>query len=152
MSNLIKQKSYYTIPPLSISRERNSLRSASIKLRVDGKLKYVDLMHIAFLKSDKNNTIFTLVDGTELRVAKTLLIFEEELRDIVNFVRPHRSYIVNFDHVQDLEFNCRGGDIQINGKRIQISRRKAAEFRRKYRRYISNFGASEFAMIRLKAN
>lgn len=82
-----------------------------IQMRVAGKKNMIDLNEIVYLKSAKNYTIFKLRSGREIISSKTLGIFEEELKGISNFVRPHRSYIVNFDFVKDLMFNCRGGEL-----------------------------------------
>ncbi|SOE20352.1 LytTr DNA-binding domain-containing protein [Spirosomataceae bacterium TFI 002] len=123
---------------------------ASMNMRVAGKKNMVNLNDVAYLKSAKNYTIFKLKNGKELISSKTLRIFEEELESVANFVRPHRSYIVNFDYVDDLRFNCRGGELYLDDEVINISRRKAAEFRRQYRRFLTASGANVTSTIRMK--
>lgn len=113
-----------------------------MKMRIAGKRNLIDLNEIVYLKSAKNYTIFKLKDGSEILSSKTLGIFEEELKEVLNFVRPHRSYMVNFDHVDELRFNCRGGEIYFENEVIEISRRKAAEFRRDYRKFLMANGKS----------
>jgi DNA-binding LytR/AlgR family response regulator len=119
-------------------------------MRVAGKRNMVKLSDILYLRSAKNYTIFKLRDGREIISSKTLGIFEEELQGVSNFVRPHRSFIVNFDYVDDLYFNCRGGELIIHDQKILISRRKAAGFRRKYRRFLSNTGQNVSSTLKLK--
>jgi len=121
-----------------------------IQMRVAGKKNMIDLNEIVYLKSAKNYTIFKLRSGREIISSKTLGIFEEELKGISNFVRPHRSYIVNFDFVKDLMFNCRGGELFMDKEVINISRRKAADFRRHYRRFLMASGKNVSPTIRMK--
>jgi DNA-binding LytR/AlgR family response regulator len=119
-------------------------------MRVAGKRNMIKLSDILYLRSAKNYTIFKLKDGREIISSKTLGVFEGELQGISNFVRPHRSFIVNFDFVDDLYFNCRGGELIIHDQKILISRRKAAGFRRKYRRFLSNTGQNVSSTLRMK--
>lgn len=119
-------------------------------MSVDGEHKMIQLDDILYLKSVKNNIILKLKDGREISSPKTLRILEEELLEISNFVRPHRSYIINFEYVDDLYFNCRGGEVLIHDLKILISRRKAVDFRRSYRRFLRNTGQNVSSMIKLK--
>ena len=122
--------------------ERSGSLSTEVKMkiRIAGNQNLIDLNDIVYLKSAKNYTVFKLLDGSEIISSKTLGIFEEELKEVLNFVRPHRSYIVNFDHIGELRFNCRGGEIYLDEEIIEISRRKAAEFRRNYRKFLAANG------------
>jgi DNA-binding LytR/AlgR family response regulator len=121
-----------------------------MQMRVAGKKNLIDLNDIVYLKSAKNYTIFKLRSGKDIISSKTLGIFEEELKGVSNFVRPHRSYIVNFDFVKDLLFNCRGGELFMDKEVINISRRKAADFRRHYRRFLTASGKNVSTTIRMK--
>ena len=119
-------------------------------MSVDGEHKMIQLGDILYLKSVKNNIILKLKDGREFSSPKTLRILEEELLEISNFVRPHRSYIINLEYVDDLYFNYRGGEVLIHDLKILISRRKAVDFRRSYRRFLRNTGQNVSSMIKLK--
>lgn len=119
-------------------------------MSVDGEHNVIQLGDILYLKSVKNYIILKLKDGREILSSKTLRIFEEELLEIPNFVRPHRSYIINLEYVDDLYFNYRGGEVLIHDLKILISRRKAVDFRRSYRRFLRNFGQNVSSMIKLK--
>ena len=119
-------------------------------MSVDGEHNVIQLGDILYLKSVKNYIILKLKDGREILSSKTLRIFEEELLEIPNFVRPHRSYIINLEYVDDLYFNYRGGEVLIHDLKILISRRKAVDFRRSYRRFLRNTGQNVASMIKLK--
>lgn len=124
----------------------NSLGS----MQIAGRRKPINLDDIIYLKSDKNYTIFKMRFGSTIISSKTLKVYEEELKGITNFVRPHRSYIVNLNFVDDLFFNCRGGELLIFDQKISISRRKAADFRRKYRKFLTATGQNVNSTIKLK--
>lgn len=119
-------------------------------MSVDGEHNVIQLGDILYLKSVKNYIILKLKDGKEILSSKTLRIFEEELLEIPNFVRPHRSYIINLEYVDDLYFNYGVGEVLIHDLKILISRRKAVDFRRSYRRFLRNTGQNVSSMIKLK--
>ena len=119
-------------------------------MSVDGEHNVIQLGDILYLKSVKNYIILKLKDGREILSSKTLRIFEEELLEIPNFVRPHRSYIINLEYVDDLYFNYGVGEVLIHDLKILISRRKAVDFRRSYRRFLRNTGQNVSSMIKLK--
>ena len=119
-------------------------------MSVDGEHNVIQLGDILYLKSVKNYIILKLKDGREILSSKTLRIFEEELLEIPNFVRTHRSYIINLEYVDDLYFNYRGGEVLIHDLKILISRRKVVDFRRSYRRFLRNTGQNVSSMIKLK--
>lgn len=122
----------------------------NVAMRVAGIPNMIQFGDILYLKSAKNYTIFKLIDGREIISSKTLRIFEEQLHEISNFVRPHRSYIINLVYVEELYFNCRGGEVLIHDQKIMISRRKAAGFRRSYSRFLRNTGQNVSSTIKMK--
>lgn len=155
MSKLLKVNSFGSSNLMRIVERKpiNSGRLSSkvnMHMKVTGKKNMVNLNDILYLRSSKNYTVFRLKNGIELLSSKTLRVYEEELEDVVNFVRPHRSFMVNFDHVKDLRFNCRGGEIYLNNEVIDISRRKAAEFRKQYGRFLAAKGENVSSIIRMK--
>lgn len=154
MNKLLQIKNYH---PEQIDSQRMFMLEGAtlsslgdLELRVAGNKKIINLNDVIYLQSAKNYTVFKLKNGTNVISSKTLRIFEEELEDVVNFVRPHRSFMVNFDHVKDLRFNCRGGEIYLKDEVIEISRRKAADFRKSYRKFLSASGQNVRKTIRMK--
>jgi DNA-binding LytR/AlgR family response regulator len=150
MSKLIYKTPFNTEGFKVVQQMESQTAGENLSMRVAGKRNMVNLSDILYLKSAKNYTIFKLADGREIISSKTLRIFEEELNEIVNFVRLHRSYIINLEHVKDLYFNCRGGEVLIQDEKIVISRRKAADFRRKYRKFLRTTGQNVSSTIKLK--
>ncbi|TJY37693.1 LytR/AlgR family response regulator transcription factor [Pontimicrobium aquaticum] len=63
---------------------------------------YIDTEEIVLLKADNNSTDFILANGSTVIAYKTLKTFETLLPS--NFVRIHKSYIVNIDYVNRVNY------------------------------------------------
>lgn len=79
-----------------------------------------------------NVHIFTTKDMIEAKIKFTHL---EELLSNKGFIRPHRSYLVNLEHVHMIDNNHL---ILNNNDKIPISRLKIKEVNRKFIEYFSN--------------
>jgi two-component system LytT family response regulator len=92
-----------------------------------------DIVHIA---ADSNYSVFYLVNGEKITVSKVLKEYEEILPDN-QFIRVHKSSIINLDYVS--EYNSRNGlEVTLkNGDRIAVSRRRASDFLDKVKSYTS---------------
>lgn len=75
----------------------------SICIRSYKDFQYLKPDEILFLKADNNTTDFYLNDGTILCAYKTLKTFETLLP--INFLRVHKSYIINKDYVTRIQFS-----------------------------------------------
>jgi two-component system LytT family response regulator len=76
---------------------------------------------IILIKADFNYTIFHLVNGKKLILAKTLLECQQML-EAFDFVRPNRSVIINLHAVKGIGEN---GIKLKNNTLISVSRRRA---------------------------
>lgn len=87
-------------------------------------IRVVMLPDILYLKSEGRYTIISLKDNTSLVACKNLGVYEELFKDI-NFIRVHNSYIVNFQHLNQI-IRDSGGQycVLFNDKIIPISVRK----------------------------
>lgn len=92
-----------------------------------------DIIHIA---ADSNYSVFFLANKDKITVSKVLKEYEEILPDN-QFVRIHKSSIVNLNYVK--EYNSRNGleVILKNGEKIAVSRRRASDFVEKIKSYTS---------------
>lgn len=92
-----------------------------------------DIIHIA---ADSNYSIFYLQNKDKITVSKVLKEYEEILPDS-QFVRIHKSSIVNLNYVK--EYNSKNGleVIMKNGEKIAVSRRRASDFVDKIKLYTS---------------
>lgn len=114
--------------------ERNEIRKISLPNGQGYSLVNIDdIIHIA---ADSNYSIFFLQNKDKITVSKVLKEYEEILPDH-QFVRIHKSSIINLNYVK--EYNSRNGleVILKNGEKIAVSRRRASDFADKIKSYTS---------------
>ena len=83
---------------------------------------------VVLLEGDINYTIFHLEDGKQKTVAHSIKFFEPFL-ETHGFLRIHRSYMINPNHVKNLiqeEYKV----LMNNGQEALISRRKKSVFKK----------------------
>jgi two-component system LytT family response regulator len=84
----------------------------------------VEVKNIIRCESDDYFTTFYLTNGEEVLVSKTIKAIEELLEDY-NFLRLHRSHLVNIIHIKSYNKRVDGGTVIMkDGTEIPISRRK----------------------------
>lgn len=89
--------------------------------------KMIDVDDIIYIEADSNYSVVHLVNQENITVSKVLREFEE-LLPTEQFVRVHKSNIINLNHLK--EYNSKNG-LQVflkNGEVINISRRRASDF------------------------
>jgi two-component system LytT family response regulator len=100
-------------------------------LRLDDRMTFLQLRDIVAILAAADNSILQLTDGKQARARKSLREWAERLPER-NFVRIHRSTIVNLDFVERVEewshFSYR---LYLRGiaEPLQMSRRWAARLR-----------------------
>ena len=100
---------------VSVPAEQKSL-SKFLMLKVDKKLARVNMDDIIYIKSDWNYLHFyTLKD--KYVVLGTMKKIEAKLSEF-QFVRIHKSYLINYDFFEYIEGNM----VQVNGIKLQVSR------------------------------
>ncbi|MBB5436680.1 two-component system LytT family response regulator [Pedobacter sp. AK017] len=114
--------------------ERNEIRKISLPNGQGYSLVNIDdIIHIA---ADSNYSVFYFANKDKITVSKVLKEYEEILPDH-QFVRIHKSSIVNLNYLK--EYNSKNGleVILKNGEKIAVSRRRASEFVEKVKLYTS---------------
>jgi len=89
--------------------------------------KMIDIDDIIYIEADSNYSIVHLNNHEKITVSKVLREFEE-LLPTDQFVRIHKSSIINLNYLK--EYNSKNG-LQVflkNGESINISRRRASDF------------------------
>ena len=86
----------------------------------------VKAIDVVYCVSDGNYTTFVMTDETEIVISKNLKHFESKLQNF-NFLRIHKSYLVNLDHIDFLIKEQGGSVIMKNGKSLPISRKSKKE-------------------------
>ena len=104
----------------------------SLDIASDGSLSLlrrqttIMLSEIILLQAEVNYTHFFLKSGQKLTFAKTLKRFEQEL-DSSQFIRVHRSYLINKNHLQTYD-SFLGEVVLTNNHRVSASRRRKETF------------------------
>ena len=117
--------------------ERNEIRKISLPNGQGYSLISID--DIIHIEADSNYSIFYLVNNEKITVSKVLKEYEEILPEH-QFVRIHKSSIVNLNYLR--EYNSKNGleVILKNGDKIAVSRRRASDFAEKVKVYTSFHG------------
>lgn len=89
--------------------------------------KMIDVDEIIYIEADSNYSIVHLSSAEKITVSKVLREFEEIL-PTEQFIRVHKSSIINLNYLK--EYNSKNG-LQVflkNGQSISISRRRSSDF------------------------
>lgn len=100
-------------------------------LEVDGRMRFVKLRAVAAVEARADHTVLRLAGGERVATRRTLGAWEARL-PAHQFVRIHRSAIVNVDYVERMEpWSHAGFLVYVRGERepLQMSRRHAAALR-----------------------
>lgn len=94
---------------------------------VDGAM-FIKVSEIIMLQSESNYTLIHLENNKKFLASKTLSIFDEMLESL-NFMRVHRSFIINLTKIQKIK--CTDSNyvaVLENNSTVEISRRKKKDF------------------------
>ncbi len=98
-------------------------QNPKIGLPTNDRIEFIEVKSIIRCQGESNYTHLYFEDRKPLLVAKTLVDFEELLRDY-QFIRVHKTHLVNLHHVTSYMKNDGGQLILSNGDSVQISRRR----------------------------
>ncbi len=88
-----------------------------------------------------NKTVFLhLADGTVRETTATLADFEKKLLPRPEFLKTHRSYLVNADYIRAIEINC---VVMKDGQNIPVSRQRHSQIRDDWMRFLHREGAGD---------
>lgn len=79
--------------------------------------------NILYCEGERSYTKIVLVEGEVILVSKPLITYELLLRDL-GFIRVHKSFLVNLNHVHSFHKSDGGYLIMANGHQINVSKRK----------------------------
>ncbi|MGB0879547.1 MAG: LytR/AlgR family response regulator transcription factor [Polaribacter sp.] len=87
---------------LKYKKENPIKEEKTICLKSYKDYQYLNIDNILYLKADNNTTDFYMIDGVVISAYKTLKVFENLLPK--NFLRVHKSYIVNSNHISRIHY------------------------------------------------
>ena len=94
-----------------------------IVLSTSDKINVVNIKDIIRCESDNYYTMFYFSDGKKLMISKTLKENEELLSDH-NFIRPHKSHLINTSYIKSFNKQDGGYIVMTDGSTVPVSRRK----------------------------
>jgi two-component system, LytTR family, response regulator len=80
--------------------EANKTEAAYLTLSDSGKIHKIDLEEVYFLKAERVYTKLYLKDGSNILASRPLNYFEAQLQHHKQFLRVHRSYLINTDYLK----------------------------------------------------
>jgi two-component system LytT family response regulator len=87
----------------------------------------VKLSDILYCEADSNYTNFHFADRSMICASRPIHEFEEMLLDC-NFIRIHKSILVNLEHVKEYIRGEGGTVVVTDGRKLEVSRRKKEVF------------------------
>lgn len=109
-------------------------RSKKLVLNTMDMVHLVELNEIIWCKSEGNYTRFCLKDQPELMISKTLKEYDTQLSSY-GFMRVHKSYLVNLDHLKAFSKKEGGFLIMSDDTKIPVAVRKKEEFMKVFERW-----------------
>ncbi len=83
----------------------------------------VEIDEIIYCEANGNYTNFYFTKRATICASKPIHEYEELLSDC-NFVRVHKSFLINLEHIKEYIRGEGGSLILSNGKEVEVSRRK----------------------------
>ena len=103
------------------------------KIAIPGQhgVSFIDLNEIIYSEASNNYSKLILTDGRHFLISKTLKDVQEVLEE-EHFLRVHRQYIINLNHVK--QFNRNEGVLTMtNGVHLPVARNQKERLIEKYR-------------------
>ena len=113
---------------------QKQLRGAPVtKIAIPGQngVSFIDLNEIVFVEASNNYSKLVLTDRRIFLISKTLKDVQEVLEE-EHFLRVHRQYVINLNHVK--QFNRNEGVLtMVDGEHIPVARNQKEHLIEKYR-------------------
>lgn len=127
-NRILRSQESYDSHLIEVNHLLSDLESEDSKLKsivvpFNKSFERIELNKVVYLKASNNYTCFKLIDGNEFIVAKTLKEYSEIL-ELSQFIRTHKSYLINKSHVRQLVGVGAESIEMINGDVLPIARRK----------------------------
>jgi len=100
------------------------LKVKKLALEVPGGYKFVDPNNILYFQAEAMYTVVKLKQGEDLKIAKPLKYFVEQISEEHLFFKPQRSYFINLNFVKEVKRGSGMYIVMVNGKMINLSKDK----------------------------
>jgi two-component system, LytTR family, response regulator len=131
---LSPQEVYDAIQKCALKKDTKDLIantvSHKISLYTAHEILLIDVEDIVHIEANNNYSHFYFTNRPKVIVSKTLKEFEEQLT-MHHFFRIHQSHLINLKFVEAIKTDDGDYALLKHGHRVEISRRKKAEFMQK---------------------
>lgn len=103
---------------------------------------WIAFARLAYVEVIDKTLYFHLSEGTVREVNAALVDFERKLLSRPEFLKTHRSYLVNLSYIQAAENDC---VVMKNGYRVPVSRRRRGQVQDVYMRFLQRAEAKDSA-------
>ncbi len=110
-----------------ITTFQNKQLPTKLAVSTNSGIYYVPIDQITYLKVDEGLTYIYQLNGERVSVSANLVHYERQFSEYPQFMRVHKSFIINLDYVQKY---LHDGEVTLNGGiQVPISRRKVEELK-----------------------
>lgn len=117
-----------------VGREMSVQDEQGLVLKNRKSILRVSFARIEYVEVINKTVFFHLADGIIHEVIAALADFEEQFLARPEFFKPHRSYLVNANHVQAMEADC---VVTKNGHIIPVSRQRRSQIQNIYMEFLN---------------
>jgi two-component system LytT family response regulator len=121
--SVASKKTQQNVEVLLENFKRPETEPPKIVLSTAEKINVVKVKDIIRCESDNYYTNYFFIDGKQLLISKTLKENEELLSDY-NFIRPHKSHLINVIYIKSYNKHDGGSIVMTDGSVVPVSRRK----------------------------
>ena len=115
------------MPQTMATPDSKSQSGQRITLSTTNEIFVVNTDDIIRVEADNNYSVFYFTNRPKLLISKTLKDFDELLLHH-DFFRIHQSHLINMMHVESVQSEDGGFVVMKQGHKVEISRRRKAEF------------------------
>jgi len=112
----------YLLSNFNVKKEKRK-----IAITTKESIRFIEVIEIVSCEADGNYTWIHLTNGEKLLSTKILKEYQNLLHDS-GFFRIHHQYLINLNYVKEFLKKGSGYVIMTNGDKLEISRRKKADF------------------------
>lgn len=125
----------HSIAPLAFPPYEAAFNDRKIALPTMEGINFERVQSIISMEARGNYTMLFFTEKRKLLVCKTLREMEEQIRTGSQFVRIHRSYTINLNHLQKYVKGKGGFVVMENGSTINVSAGKKPDLLEALRTY-----------------
>lgn len=128
----MQEESFFRLMDSAVS-ECEKMQQSSVVLQCKNGIVRIDLGKLVYCEAFGRNLLFYMENGTVLESMGNLDSLSKKLLQYENFMRPHRSFLINMEFVQKISYKAIEMD---NLAEIPIPHGKCSEIKNRYLEYV----------------